>query len=85
MAVDGLSAEACGRCEGVKYLPVLRGAFPPVTREPTAQMVKTQAFFGSGASAYRQVLISRNLAQALATAKVRGASVWPVAERPATR
>lgn len=46
-------------------------------------MVKTKDSFGSGASAYRQVLISWDLAQALAAAKVRGASVWPVAERPA--
>jgi hypothetical protein len=80
--VEGLAAELCARCGRVKSLPVTRGAFPPPVTEPSVRMAKTREYFGSGASAHRGVLVSQEVARALAAEKVRGASVRPVAARP---
>lgn len=78
---DGLLSERCTRCGRVKYLPVMRGPFPPLTTEPSSEMVKTREYFGSGAAAHKRVLVSPKLARALAAEKVLGASVRPVASR----
>ncbi len=76
---EGLAAQTCGACGGMKYLPVTRGPFPALVNEPPAQMVKTKEYFGSGASAHRRILISQSIAGALESEKVRGASAKPVA------
>jgi hypothetical protein len=75
---EGLAAESCARCGQVKYIPISRGPFPALAREPAGDIAKTQQYFGSGASASKRVLISRGLA--LAVKDIRGASVRPVAE-----
>lgn len=80
IVTDGLSFEACATCERSKYKPVSRGPLPALLREPSGAMAKTQEYFGSGGEADRRVLISGELARALAAAKVRGASLVPVAE-----
>jgi hypothetical protein len=82
--VEGLAMERCACCGRVKSLPVARGAFPPPVNEPSAHMAKTREYFGSGAAAHKGVLVSREVARALAAEKVRGASVRPVAARPET-
>lgn len=82
IVTDGLPAEetACSKCGRMKYLPVTRGPFPALTSEPSAAMVKTKAYFGSGASAHKGVLISQAVARTFMGNKVRGASLRPVAE-----
>jgi hypothetical protein len=82
VVVEGLATERCARCGRLKSLPVTRGAFPPLANEPSVRMAKTQEYFGSGASAHRGVLISQEVARALAAEKLRGASVRPVAPHP---
>lgn len=79
MATNGLSAERCQTCGRVKYLPVTKGMFPALMHKPSGAMVRTQEYFGSGASAYRAVVVSAAIASSLASAKVRGASLRPVA------
>ena len=70
---------------GIECRPVMntRGAapFPALRSEPSATMVKTKEYFGSGASAHKRVLISQAVARALIDHKVRGVSLRPVAER----
>ncbi|ATB32990.1 hypothetical protein [Melittangium boletus] len=78
VAVEGLASERCTRCERLKYLPISRGAFPRLVNTPSVGMVKTREYFGSGASAHRSVLVSREVAWTLAEKKVRGAAVRPV-------
>lgn len=78
VVVEGLASERCAQCGRIKYLPVTRGAFPPLVGAPSARMVRTREYFGSGAAAYRGVLVSRDVARALTEEKVRGASVRPV-------
>lgn len=87
IATDGLLTDeaACSVCGRRKYLPVTRGPFPALMSEPSAAMVKTKEYFGSGASAHRGVLISQTIARALIAEGVRGASFRPVAERYGSR
>lgn len=82
IVTDGLAKEdaACSSCGRTKYLPVARGPFPGLTSEPSTTMVKTKDYFGSGASAYQGVLISRAVGRTLMANNVRGASLRPVAE-----
>jgi hypothetical protein len=74
---DGLTGEECPTCHRVRYLPITRGPFPSLIGRPSTTMVKTREFFGSGASAYRGILVSQGLARSLSEQKVRGASVKP--------
>jgi hypothetical protein len=79
IATEGLAGEYCPSCQRKKYLPVTRGWFPPLRGEPALAIAKSEEYFGSGASAHRAVLVSRSVADAMATDKIRGASVRPVA------
>jgi rRNA maturation protein Nop10 len=78
---EGLPSERCEQCGQVKYVPVTRGRFPALDREPAGHMAKTRQYFGSGASASKRVVISRELATAMEAESIRGASVRPVAEQ----
>lgn len=78
--VGGLPFEACSKCGRVKYLPHTRGFFPPLLAEPAGAMVKTNEYFGSGASAHHGVIVLQSVAQGLSKAGVRGASFMPVSD-----
>ncbi len=77
---EGLAAAECASCSRVKYLPVARGPFPPLVAEPAGHLVKTRQDFGSGARAYKAVIISQELYGILLKKNVRGISARPVAE-----
>jgi hypothetical protein len=76
---EGLAFECCEKCHRMKYLPVTRGPSPPLVEVPTQAMAKTHEYFGSGGSAHKSVIVSRDLAGALMAEKLRGASLRPVA------
>lgn len=78
--VNGLPCETCPKCGRVKYLPHTRGFFPRFVVEPGGAMVKTNEYFGSGASAHHSVIVSQAVVQSLNRAGVRGASFKPLAE-----
>ena len=80
VVTDGLTGQPCPTCGVTKYLPVTRGPAPALVTRPTGHMARTREWFGSGHGAYRAVLISRSLREALEANGVRGASVIPVAE-----
>ncbi|HEY6726435.1 MAG TPA: hypothetical protein VI197_20505 [Polyangiaceae bacterium] len=80
IVTDGLPFEECMRCRRAKYLPITRGAFPSLTSGPSQAIVKTKEYFGSGGQANKRVLVSRDLARALAAGNVRGAELRPVAK-----
>jgi hypothetical protein len=81
IVTDGLATDSpgCSQCGRTKYLPVTRGPFPALSGEPSGGMAKTKEYFGSGASAYRGVVISQALASEMIRRAVRGASLRPVA------
>lgn len=78
VVTQGLPEAACPQCGRTKYLPVTRGRSPALTSEPASSMVKTNVYFGSGASADKRVLVSNALARALIASKARGAALRPV-------
>jgi len=79
---EGLQFAKCEICGRHKYTPFARGYFPAFATEPTsAHVMKTTQYFGSGHSAYKQILISNELSQCLRENKVLGASVRPLAAR----
>jgi hypothetical protein len=71
----------CPTCGRPKYGPVVRGPLPAPLAEPRGHIVRSEQWFGSGASAYREVLISAELVAALRAADVRGASFLPATRR----
>src|SRR5690606_12275685 len=71
----GASCASCGRC---KHRPCTRGPFPPLDLEGR-HAVRTEAWFGSGASAWRAIVVSVDLYRRLRALKVRGADFVPVA------
>jgi hypothetical protein len=77
---DELDFERCERCGRTKYLPVTRGSFPALRDVPTASVVRSAEYFGSGVQADRRLLISQDLARALTAGGFRGAELKPVAE-----
>lgn len=77
--VDSLAHpfERCAGCGRVKYLPVARGPFPAPTETPRGNLVRSSQYFGSGASAAKGVLVSRELASAIRSGAVQGAYLRP--------
>ena len=75
----GLDGEACADCGRFKFLPIRRGPLPELVEEPSGHMAKTREYFGSGASAHHAVVLSRAVGEAMRAAKLRGASMHPVA------
>lgn len=80
MVTTGLMSETCTTCGRVKYLPISRGALPPLANEPLGHIVWSREYFGSGASTHHEVIVSQHVRSALEAAHVRGASFVPVAE-----
>jgi hypothetical protein len=76
---DDLEAENCLACGRVKYLPINRAPLPELTEEPSRHLTRTREYFGSGASAYHAVVLSQGLGDAIRSARLRGASMHPVA------
>jgi hypothetical protein len=76
----GLPFESCLDCGRKKYLPIARGPFPPLLRQPTGPSARTQQYFGSGGKAFSALFISRALARSLTQGQVRGVGLRPVAD-----
>lgn len=74
----GLPSLTCDVCGRVRYLPVTRGPTPPLARRPANHMFKSEEYFGSGASAFREVMSSQDLRTAIEAAGARGVSFIPV-------
>jgi hypothetical protein len=70
--------ELCSSCNRKKYLPITRGSFPAVEVPSDIHMAKTREYFGSGASAWRAIIISAELYQEIEKQKIKGAEFQPV-------
>lgn len=75
--VNGLPFERCSQCDRIKYLPVTRGPFPGWKGTPGSLMARTRESFGSGAGAFKGVLVAAEIARTLRAKKVRGVSLKP--------
>ena len=77
--VSGLPFDVCVQCGRKKYHHVTRGFFPkPEVTGSTA--FKSLQYFGSGASAYRQVMVSNALYRKIAGAGIKGVDFGACAE-----
>jgi len=82
---DGLGYEKCPVCGRIKYDPIVRGPFPPIEDVPSVHAVKTRQYFGSGASAYRAVLVSAELGREVRAHQIKGISLYPVSSKSMCR
>lgn len=92
LKIDGIAAsevnttslpyERCDECGRIKYLPHKRGMFPTFLKvEENSKLVfKTREYWGSGGSAFRQIIVTHRLYQAITNANLKGVSFVPVAE-----
>jgi hypothetical protein len=77
--LSGYPKERCQKCGRDKYVPITRGAYPYIAIGSTgSHAVKTLDYFGSGHSAFQEVIISRDLGVALRRAGVKGVKFIPV-------
>jgi hypothetical protein len=73
----------CSECGRRKYHVFTRGFLPePEGELPGTHMIRTREFFGHGASAFRELLVSQELYQALLKHAVKGCSLLPTARLP---
>jgi len=75
---ESLRRSQCPACGRTKYFPSPRGYFPSTLNEATGDVVKTKEWFGDGANAYHDVLVSHRVASTLITHGVRGITFRPV-------
>lgn len=71
------NVEHCGSCGIDRYLPIVRGEFPSLRCESKSSIIKTNEYFGSGASSWRAVLVSSELFHSIEAAKVKGVEFVP--------
>ena len=69
--------ELCTRCGRKKYLPISKGLFPSLAETATDHIQKTQEYFGSGASAWKAIVVSSNLFQRITERKLKGVELIP--------
>lgn len=75
---DGLACQVCDVCGQAKFAAPTRG-FSPEPRDlgVSVPMVRSRQWFGSGARAFREVIVSQELRRSLAAAGINGASFRP--------
>lgn len=69
--------ETCVSCGRTKYLPICRSLFPTLTEPPADPILKTQEYFGSGASAWKAIIVSTQLYQKIRDHKLNGVRFIP--------
>jgi hypothetical protein len=72
-----LPATPCPTCGRSKYSPTPRGMFPALRGNPSAAMVKSVQYFGSGASAWHATIVSGELRTAIAAVDPHAGSFRP--------
>lgn len=73
--------EQCGVCRRWKFPYVVRGPFPPLRGDPSSPVAKTREYFGSGAAADHEVIVSNDIYRELAKRKVKGVRFTVVQNR----
>jgi hypothetical protein len=72
--IDGYPYEICNECGRKKYLPIARGRFPRKIIMPKGNIVRTKEYFGSGGSAFNEVIVSQELYKRIVEYKLKGVS-----------
>jgi rRNA maturation protein Nop10 len=69
----------CPRCKRAKYLPFVRGRFPPLESFPDENAFRTTEYFGDGARAFRGIIVSDAVYREVVKNKLKGIEFKPVA------
>jgi hypothetical protein len=72
LELDGYPYETCRITGKRKYLPITRGFFPKLKEPCSMHYFHSLEYFGSGASAFKAVLISNELYQAIRGSNLKG-------------
>ncbi len=80
---NNAEVEHCEKCRHHKYSPISRGKFPPLTKGVDSPIVKSQEYFGSGASAWRATIVSSEVFNAIKNETLKGVDFIPAAETKA--
>lgn len=78
---DGYQVESCSVCQRAKLTGIRTGEFPHVSLPNSAHLGKTSEYFGSGAVAWHEVVVSGVLYRAIAEHKLRGAEFGVIARK----
>lgn len=77
VVTSGLASEQCQRCDRIKYVVPDDGPFPSLTIEPVQAIARTREHFGAGPRADQRIVVSQELATAIAAAHLRGMQLRP--------
>jgi hypothetical protein len=79
LAVDGkYPSESCAVCGRAKYLPIVRGFWPPFESRQSAQLLRSREYFGSGASAWKAIIVAQDVYRAIRDHKLSGVVFVPL-------
>jgi len=72
--------ETCPTCHRTKFLPHRRGYVPSFTAKQNADIFKTQEYFGSGASAHHEIIVSSAVFREIRKNQLKGVLFAPLEE-----
>lgn len=72
--IDRYPYEICNECGRKKYLPITKGRFPKTRTIPKSHIARTKEYFGSGGSAFNEVLVSQELYKRIVEYELKGVS-----------
>jgi hypothetical protein len=70
----------CPTCHRAKFLPHRRGYFHSFVAKQNADIFKTQEYFGSGASAHHEIIVSAGLFREIRQSQLKGVLFAPLEE-----
>lgn len=81
LSIPGTTGQVCERCGRFKYLPLGRAQPSLRVPPPLGHLLRSRQIFGSGAKAFRLVLMSASLFQRYADSSSRGVGFGVVEQR----
>ena len=81
LQTEGCAHDVCSYCRRLKYLPITGRFFPQFIQDPDLPICKTEENFGSGASAFNAVIVSRVVYESFLIHRLKGASFIPAPAR----
>lgn len=72
-------SETCRSCGQRKYVPITHGFFPAFLNGQSPPVVRSQEYFGNGGSAWRAIIVSAAMYQAMSEHMISGTTFTPMA------
>jgi hypothetical protein len=79
LKLDGYPSEKCATCGRTRFEIINRGGLPEFRTDPgRGPIMKTQEYFGTGGAAWREIVVSQSLFDAIQQSGIRGTRFSPV-------